>query len=439
MISKLRKGGDNVSLTVREWMRDLESDSHGNLLATISNISKIIECDEALKNIVFNELNGYFDVVGPLPWREGKGGWGQFDFACLELYLEQTYGIYAPARCKEAMSAYLTTGRRFHPIRKYLEDLEWDGVARLDTMLVDYFDAADSHYVRMVTRKTLTAAVARIYEPGIKFDHVLVLCGAQGIGKSTLFSMLGKAWYSDSMTIADMKDKTACEKLQGTWIMEIGELAGLRKVDVEIVKSFVSRQTDTYRPAYGQFVENHKRACIVVGTTNAEHGFLRDITGNRRFWPVKLYRKCGEPWRLSQLDIEQIWAEARYYYLQKEALFLSDSDEADAEIIQRQALEVDPRAGLIEEYLSDVRITSTCLMELWCECLGRHRQDMKKRDAYEIEAILCHTGEWELYSGNASGKMRTEKYGVQRLFVRKAGGRNGLEIGNTRRNNETHI
>ena len=403
----------------REWMRSLETDSHGNLLTTMSNISKIIECDPDLKNIMFNELSGYFDTVGPLPWRETTGGWSQNDFACLELYLERTYGIYAPGRCKEALTAFLTTGRKYHPIKTYLKSLIWDGCPRLDTLLIDYLGAEDSHYTRMVTRKTLTAAVARIFEPGIKFDHVLVLCGNQGIGKSTLFSMLGGRWYSDSMTISDMKDKTACEKLQGVWIMELGELAGIRKVDVEIVKSFISRQNDIYRPAYGQYVENHKRACIIVGTTNADNGFLRDITGNRRFWPVRLNRKIGDLWKLSKLDTDQIWAEAYQAYLCKEPLYLCEADETEAQAKQREALEVDPRSSLIEEYLSDVRINNVCLMELWCDCLGRHRQDMKKRDAYELEAILHHTGEWELYTGNASGKMRTEKYGIQRIFTRK--------------------
>lgn len=420
MILRLKKEGDRMLLIEREWMRGLETDRHGNLLATLSNISKILEHDEELKSIMFNELSGYFDTVGSLPWRENIGGWGQNDLACLELFLEQKYGIYSPIRCKEALTAFLSTSRRYHPIKKYLEKIRWDGKPRLDTILIDYLNADDSRYTRMVTRKTFTAAVARVFEPGIKFDHVLVLCGMQGIGKSTLFSRLGGSWYSDSMTISDMKDKTASEKLQGVWIMELGELAGIRKVDVEIVKSFISRQNDIYRPAYGQYVENHPRECIIVGTTNADNGFLRDVSGNRRFWPVRLNRKVSDPWKLDEMDADQIWAEAYQSFLNKEPLFLSEGDEEEAEKRQREALEVDPRAGLIEDYLSNPLINSVCLMELWCECLGRHRQDMKRRDAYDIEAILRRTGEWELYAENTSGKMRTERYGIQRVFVRKA-------------------
>ena len=130
------------------------------------------------------------------------------------------------------------------------------------------------------------AAVARIYKPGVKFDSILVLNGPQGMGKSTFFAILGKQWFSDSLSISDMRDKTAAEKLLGNWILEISEMNGIRKTEVEVVKSFVTRQDDKFRQAYGVNVESHPRKCIIVGSTNSEGGFLRDVTGNRRFWPV---------------------------------------------------------------------------------------------------------------------------------------------------------
>lgn len=411
-------------LTEHEWMKEMDTDARGNILNTLSNIVKIFENDSMLKNIVFNEMSGFIDTIGELPWNKNPRGWGQNEMACLELYLEKKYGIYAPSRCRDALTAYLTTERRFHPIKNYLDNIRWDGKARLDKLLIDYLKADDCNYTKMVTRKTLTAAIARVYEPGIKFDYILVLCGMQGIGKSTLFSMLGGPWYSDSMTISDMKDKTASEKLQGIWIMELGELAGIRKVDVEIVKSFITRQNDIYRPPYGQYVENHWRTCIIVGTTNADNGFLRDISGNRRFWPVKLKKTKEEQWRMSELDVDQIWAEAYQFYKKGETLYLSVEDEKEAEQRQREELEVDPRAGVVEEYLSAPQKTDTCLMEIWCDCLGRSRNDMKKRDAYELEAILKRIGNWELYSGNNSGKKRTKYYGIQRVYVRKTGDEN---------------
>lgn len=185
--------------------------------------------------------------------------------------------------------------------------------------------AENTPYVRAVTRKTLVAAVARIYEPGVKFDSVLVLNGPQGCGKSTFFAKLGREWYSDSLTISDMKDgKTAAEKLQGYWLLELGELAGIKKVDVETVKSFVTRTDDKYRQSYGTTVESHPRECVIVGSTNSEGGFLRDVTGNRRFWPVHVTGKGKyRGWDLTPETVDQIWAEAISIYKDGEELYLN--------------------------------------------------------------------------------------------------------------------
>ncbi|WKB37226.1 virulence-associated E family protein [Terrilactibacillus sp. S3-3] len=152
---------------------------------------------------------------------------------------------------------------------------------------MDYLGASDNPYVRAVTRKTLCAAIARVLTPGIKFDSMLVLNGPQGAGKSTLIAKLGGDWFSDSLSLSDTKDKTAAEKLQGYWILEIGELAGLKKAEVETLRSFLSRQNDIYRASFGRRATPHLRQCVFFGTTNAEKGYLRDTTGNRRFWPVK--------------------------------------------------------------------------------------------------------------------------------------------------------
>lgn len=192
----------------------------------------------------------------PLPWRQVKPGWGDTDISCAKLYFERVYGIWSPTKFKDALLAVVSAERLYHPIKEYFSTLQWDGTERLDTLLIDYLGAEDTLYVRAVTRKTFTAAVARVYEPGIKFDSILVLNGPQGIGKSTLFALLGKDWYSDSLSISDMKDKTAAEKLQGYWILELGELAGIKKVDVETVKSFVTRTDDKFRQSYGVAVES---------------------------------------------------------------------------------------------------------------------------------------------------------------------------------------
>ena len=186
---------------------------------------------------------------GNLPWEQVKPGWSDSDTASLKVYLSQIYNIYAPAKTKDALLS-VAAKRSYHPIREYLDNLPlWDNVKRIDTLLMDYLGAEDNSYTRSVIRKTLIAAVSRIYEPGIKFDTVLILNGPQGIGKSTFFEKLSGNWFSDSLTITDMKDKSGAEKLQGYWILELGELAGMKKMDVETIKSFISRTDDNIVPA----------------------------------------------------------------------------------------------------------------------------------------------------------------------------------------------
>ena len=435
-----------------DWQTALELDKAGNIKDTMTNICTIIRNDENLKCIVFNQFKNMIDVVGTLPWKQVKPGWSDTDLACAKMYFERIYGIWSPAKFKDALLAVTSSDRLYHPVKKYLSELKWDGIKRLDTLLVDYLGADDTEYVRAVTRKTIVAAVARIFKPGIKFDSILVISGKQGIGKSTLFAKLGKQWFSDSLSIADMKDKTASEKLQGYWILEISELNGMKKVDVETIKSFVSRTDDKYRQAYGSSVESHPRSCIIVGTTNSDSGFLRDITGNRRFFPVNITGTGKHhPWELTEVD--QIWAEAVEYYNCGEELFLKGEIAQQAYEKQRDAMESDDREGIVEEYLntllphewSDMDLyerknylngtefgevkkhgtemrDKVCTMEIWCECFGKPRESIRKADSYEIEGILYKLGGWERYPGNASGKTRIPGYGVQKTYVRVADG-----------------
>lgn len=431
-----------------EWETQLEIDKQGRIKDTLSNIASIIRFDAHLQAIVYNQLKNTLDVIGDLPWQQVKGGWGDADMACAKLYFERVYGIWSPSKFKDALIAVVSSERLYHPIKKYFQILCWDGVERIDTLLIDYLGAEDTPYVRAVTRKTLVAAVARVLMPGIKFDSILVLNGPQGVGKSTLFSILGKEWYSDSLCISDMKDKTAAEKLQGYWILELGELAGIKKVDVETVKSFVTRTDDKFRQSYGAVVENHPRSCIIVGSTNSESGFLRDVTGNRRFWPVHVSgRGKYRAWELSEVD--QVWAEAIDKYKAGETLYLSGEVAAEAYVEQQKAMESDDREGIVADYLErllplnwdkmdlyqrrsflgggefeteglngTVVRNRCCIMEIWCECFGKERQNIKKTDSYEIEGIINKIGGWKKYDGNASGKMRISGYGVQKAFER---------------------
>ena len=199
---------------------------------------------------------------------------------------------------------------------------EWDKVPS-ETLLVRCLQADDTRYVRTVTRKTFAAAVARIYHPGTKYDSILVLDGAQGIGKSTIFKDLtGDEYYSDTLSLTDMNDKSGAEKLQGFWIVEIGELAGMKKADIEKVKAFLSTADDKYRPSYGKTVESHPRQCIIIASVNGERGYLRDITGNRRFWIVKLHQDEQKKLAFHKEERDQIWAEAKAIYKSGESCIL---------------------------------------------------------------------------------------------------------------------
>lgn len=433
-----------------DWKTALELDRQGRVKDTLENLVLAVRNDEGLGTIAFNLHRDGIDVKSGLPWKQIKPGWNDSDFAALKVYLNKRYGIYSPSKTKDALVA-VASERAYHPVKDYLDNLPaWDGVKRVDTLLIDYLGAEDTEYTRAVIRKTLVAAVARIYQPGTKFDSVLILNGPQGIGKSTLFAKLAGAWFSDSLTLADMRDKSGSEKLQGYWILELGELAGMKKADVETVKSFLSRVDDKYRASYGISVESHLRQCVIVGSTNTESGFLRDITGNRRFWPVRVYgQSVKKPWQLMADEVAQIWAEAVSIYQAGEELYL----EGDAAIMavseQVEAMETDDREGLVRTYLDTllpenwdsmslydrrnylngsefgsvkqvgtVKRTTVCNMEIWCECFGRDSSALKKMDSFEISGIMKNMKGWEKDKRTKNGSPTFSIYGKQRAYVR---------------------
>lgn len=405
-----------------DWQTALELDKRGSVKDTLDNLVLIMQHDAALGTIAFNCHRDGIDCRGELPWAQVKSGWSDSDNAALKVYLSKHYKLYSPTKTKDAVLA-VAAERAFHPVRDYFTHLPlWDGHERVETLLIDYFGADDNPYIRAVSRKTLVAAVARVHEPGIKFDQVPIIVGPQGIGKSTFFAKLGGKWFSDSLTLTDMRDKSGPEKLQGYWILELGELAGMRKADIESVKSFISRTDDKYRASYGVNVESHLRQSIVVGTTNAEMGFLRDITGNRRFWPVKVSGNSSrKPWQMRGDDVEQIWAEALFLYQLGENLYLEGEEVHIASEQQDDAMESDEREGLVKEYLDTllpdnwdqmelgqrrdylsgfnnggtVRRTCVCNIEIWAECFGKDPAIMKKSDSYEMSAIMQKMDQWE--------------------------------------------
>ena len=429
-----------------DWQNGLELDKSGHVKNTLHNLTLILENDPNLKGVVFNQLLDGMEIKGEVPWKHPSKFWRDADDAQLISYVDAHYGTFS-ARNYDIAVTKVADDRAYHPIREFIESLpEWDKVPRVDTLLVDYLGAADTAYVRAVTRKTLCAAISRVLRPGCKFDSMLVLNGPQGVGKSTLIAKLAGEWFSDSLNLGDTKDKTAAEKLQGYWILEIGELAGLKKAEVETLRSFLSRQNDIYRAAFGKRATPHLRQCVFFGTTNAESGYLRDTTGNRRFWPVKTPGNGKkQSWNLTHEEILQIWAEALVYVRQGEKLYLSAEMDALAKDEQREAMESDEREGLVREYLdtllperwaemdlferrnfltgSDfgglqekgtIRRTSVSNMEIWCECFGKERANLRRTDSNELTGILARLG-WK----RAESKVRIPLYGPQYVFVPK--------------------
>lgn len=441
-----RKAQASEEFSDEDWQKALELDKAGKVKNTLQNLTVILMNDPLLKPLVFNQLLDGMEIKGDVPWRHPSKFWRDADDAQLISYVDSHYGTFS-ARNYDIAVAKVTDDRSYHPIREFIENLpEWDKVPRVDTLLIDYLGADDNEYVRAVTRKTLCAAIKRVLYPGCKFDSMLVLNGPQGVGKSTLIAKLAGEWFSDSLNLGDTKDKTAAEKLQGYWILEIGELAGLKKAEVETLRSFLSRQNDIYRAAFGKRATPHLRQCVFFGTTNAESGYLRDTTGNRRFWPVKTPGTgIKHSWDLTPELICQIWAEALVYVKQGEKLYLSAELEALSKAEQREAMESDEREGLVRLYLdtllptdwdsmdvferrgflsgSDfgeikkpgtVKRIQVSNMEIWCECFGKERANIRRTDSNELTAILARLG-WK----RLDSKVRIPLYGPQYVFVPK--------------------
>lgn len=432
-----------------DFLSKLKRDKNGTPESDVFNCLVVLKQDPALKGkIRLDEFAHRLVVIDDLPWR-GKDEtpyWTDTDDACLRNYFATKYLIKGKGIIDDALQE-VTQDNKFHPVRQYLTGLTWDGECRLDTLFIDYIGAEDTEYIRAVTRKWMCGAVARVMDPGVKFDTAIVLYGSQGLGKSLILERLGRKWFNNSLV--DIKTKDALEQIQGSWIVELAELAPTYKNDNEIVKAFISRTSDRFRSPYGRRTEEYPRQCVFAGSTN-NLMFLKDRTGNRRFWPITgdKDRKTKHSWELSKDDIDQIWAEAFVYWSEGEPLVLEGALEEEALRIQLSHTEGGELVGLIEEYLEmllpedwetmdiydrrdyvanygdddhcgSVQRERVCALEIWCEVLGGDRKNLQNAKAREIIDILQSIKGWSPYSKSV-GKMRFGKmYGVQRAFIRE--------------------
>lgn len=431
-----------------DWMQDLEIDGRGRYVSSAPNLNLIFGKDIRLKGLFkHNIFDNKIYVYGNMPWRkvERPEPIKNVDFAGVRNYVESIYGIVGNLKVDDALALEIEKNS-FHPITDYLRSVKWDGETRIDEILIKYFGAEDNQYTREAIRKTLVGAVARVFEPGCKFDLVLTLVSQQqGTGKSSFFKALGRQWFSD--TFMSVQGKEALEQIQGAWIIEMAELSGIRKAEVEAVKHFISKQEDMFRPAYARTSETFRRQCIFVATTNKDN-FLQDSSGNRRFMPIAIHEKRlrdNEPLRgfiENQKEIDQVWAEAYHLYKQKESLYLSRAAEEIAEVEQKRHSEVDIRTGMIENYLGQllpedwetrdvyerrvfledplssngtVKREYVCVAEIWCECLRRAKDDMDRYKTREINEILRSLDGWKQSKSTKS----FGEYGTQRFFERR--------------------
>jgi putative DNA primase/helicase len=432
-----------------DWLEEMDVDSKGNYKSTIENCLLVLNNDPMLRGqLMYDEFTKRFMIRKRLPWRKPKNRYDQIyvdvDDSHLRNYFESVYKIVHRTNLTDAVEITFAQNR-YHPVRQYLEGLLWDGEERVETAFIDYLGADDNEYVRSVTKKMLVAAVARVYRPGIKFDNMAILVGEQGIFKSTMIKKLGRDWYSDSF--GTLHNGKAYESIQGVWIMEMGELASLKKSEVEEIKHFMSKQEDAFRPAYARKLEVFPRQCIFFGTTNEDY-FLQDKSGNRRFWPIKVNLKKATKsvsMGLDDVEVGQIWAEAIELYEAGENLYLDKRVEEMAKEMQHEHTEEYSHAGLIKAYLDKLipeswpqmslmerrafldaesddelvpvgtRIRNeVCVPEIWREAVGGTLKDINKYVMKDIRDYMKSQPEWK----RAEGMKRFSIYGVQRYFQR---------------------
>lgn len=441
--------GDAVKSDSTEEVTELvwDLDGKGNKQVTVNNFVNAFKSDPLLNGLLAYDMLKE-TIVFTRPSFTAKGSKkgdlvNDTDISIIKGRIERMHGIYNDAKLNDAIEQ-VSSDNAFHPIKLYLESLTWDGVPRIDTFLVDYMGAEDNAYTREAFRKMLLAAVTRIYEPGRKFDTALVFYSEQGVGKSTLIQRLSKGWFNDSLT--NLSGKESYEAIQFAWLVELAELSALRKSDVEAVKNFISKREDTYRGAYARRVKTHKRQCVFFGSTNDDE-FLKDATGNRRFFPVEVKRTRNtrlifEP----EFDaiVDQLWAEAMEGYMLGEALTLSDEAEAIAGGTREEFTERTPIQGLIEEYLDRLfpadyedrflaqRLdflngdlgeegtetkNSFSLIELWTEALGRRKDEYTVVKARELSNAVKALKGWK-----RDKQARQKIYGPQVIYRRVGAG-----------------
>lgn len=455
------------------WVHELDRGDDDTLKATVPNIALILAREPRLRGLIGqNEftheivqrrpLSVLVPTMFPMPLCDPVSGdlWEDSHDANLMLFLSTApngrrggYGFNPSDRNLQTAVISAARYNAFHPVRDFLRSEPWDGTPRAETLFIDYLGCPDRPYFRETARLLLVAAVARIFEPGHKFDFAAILEGLQGKRKSTFISILGGPWYSTLS--GDLGDrKMMVEQMQGCWIVELPDLSGMDRSGVNDIKAFMSDAADRVRLAYARRAGRFSRQCVFVGTSNDRH-YLRDETGNRRFFPIPVSVQMIDTDRL-QANIRQIWAEALSIYRRMRAVMPSGrlplylgtaaaADEAFSLQADRKAESpVEMQAGQVREWLNTPRNlseiigrsadnfgdsktylrTRTCVAEVWREVFGNQKPPTSAES--QILSRALHS-----LAGWSAGRASYRTYGQQRGIVRDGASEEAIRAGYT--------
>lgn len=364
-------------------------------------------------NLRLNEMTGKPEYRRKGQWRE----WTDTEESRMRSYFESTYSMYSQNKMTDALLIYFNN-HKVNPLLEILEALEWDGKPRVEQFLHDVMKADDNEYTRECSRLIFAGGVHRAYNPGCKFDDMIVLIGGQGTGKSTITRWLNieDQFYQEVKTISG---KEGIEAIRGVWIGEVSELMAMTRVkEAEAVKAYITSQKDSYRPPYQKNVQTVPRRCVFIGTTNNPQ-FLTDKTGNRRFYPVTVHSDgyaLLDNEKIVREYIRQAWAEAVHLY--KEGNLQPFAKREVLELIraaQESAMEDDWRTGAIEQYLEDMKRepnATVSVIELWHLALNEPDESKPTRaDAIAITQIITNVPGWV----KTNTTIRT-RWGTQKVF-----------------------
>ena len=413
-----RKAPQYITLDIIEG-----KDGKQKVVQSIENSCRVLREDENLADrIRFNELSYNIHVAGELPWTNGVEyrEWTDVDDSNLLSYIEHQYGLKNKDNTLRALDI-VSAENKINPIIEQLESLPaWDGKKHIENLMPDYLGVKKCEYTTEAMKLFMLGAISRAYKPGCKFDYMIVLVGEQGIGKSTFLRKLAMSdsWYDDNFNTVE-GDK-AVERLRGMWFVELAELlAAKRQKEVESIKAFLTSTIDTYRPPYGRRTIQRPRRCVFAGTTNNEH-FLTDVTGNRRYLPLRV-RKKGVKKSLFEneaeveREVEQAWAEALHIYkTEKPRLIMPKHLQEEVQKMQEKFLEEDPRIGVIQHWLDSTVENRVCVLQVWEEALRIDKKPERKH-TNEIHDIMRNS----IVGWTEVGRQRTKNYGHQICYERK--------------------